>query len=506
MLKFIFSFRFFSFVAFLNIISINSIVVASEQCQWGQQYSRNMISAETELPDIFDPAIGKNIKWTAFLGSKTYSSPVVSRGKVLIGTNNDKPRDPRHKGDRGVLLCLNEADGSFCWQLVVPKIKEDIYKDWPGVGMVSTATIEEDRVYMVTNRGQVLCLDLDGFSNGNDGPFLEESAHMAENNYRHYELTDKDADIIWLFDLPLEVGVYPHDAAHGSILIDGHFLYVNTSSGLNSGHDAVRSPKAPTLIVLEKKTGRWIAKENEGIGPDIFHSAWSSPALGIVNETELIFYGGANGVVYAFEPIKSLPAEKDILSLNRVWLFDCDPRAPKENVHKYVGNRRESPSIIESMPVFYNDCVYVTVGGDIWWGKKTAWLKCIDATLSGDITEQGHIWSYALDEHCVSTPSIFDGLVFFADCGGKVHCIDAKSGQHYWTHQTKGEIWSSTLVADGKVYVGSQRGDFWILKASKEKKILSSVTLDSDIIGVPAAVNKTLYVSTMTKLYAIEKQ
>jgi outer membrane protein assembly factor BamB len=506
MCNFIFSFRILSLAAFLNIISINSFIIASEQCQWGQQYSRNMVSTETGLPDVFDPDTGKNIKWVASLGSKTYSSPVISGGKVLIGTNNDRPRDSRHKGDRGVLLCLNEEDGSLCWQLVVTKIKEDIYKDWPGVGMVSTATIEGNRVYMVTNRGQVLCLDLNGLVNGNDGPFLEESSRMAENDHRDYKLTEKDADIIWLFDLPLEVGVYPHDAAHCSILIDDSFLYVNTSSGLNSGHNAVRSPQAPCLIVLDKVSGRWIAKENEGIGPNIFHAAWSSPSMGVVNGRKLLYYGGANGLIYAFEPIELMPTTKDVESLTRIWSFDCDPLSPKENVHRYVGNRRESPSIIESMPVFYNDRVYITVGGDIWWGKKKAWLKCIDATLSGDITEHGQIWSYALDEHCVSTPSIYEGLVFVADCGGKVHCVDAESGEWYWTHRTKGEIWSSTLAADGKVYIGTQRGDFWILRASKEKEILSSVTLDNDIIGVPAAANKTLYVSTMTKLYAVEKR
>ena len=57
------------------------------------------------------------------LGTSTYSTPVISGGKVLIGTNNDEPRDPRHQGDRGVLLCLDEKDGRFCWQLVVPKLQ-----------------------------------------------------------------------------------------------------------------------------------------------------------------------------------------------------------------------------------------------------------------------------------------------------------------------------------------------------------------------------------------------
>jgi hypothetical protein len=81
-----------------------SVVYAEDRPQWGRRYSRNMVSDETGLPETFDPATGKNIKWVAPLGTQTYSTPVVAGGRVLIGTNNDRPRDPRHKGDRGVLI------------------------------------------------------------------------------------------------------------------------------------------------------------------------------------------------------------------------------------------------------------------------------------------------------------------------------------------------------------------------------------------------------------------
>ena len=77
---------------------------------------------------------------------------------------------------------------------------------------------------------------------------------------------------------------------------------------------------------------------------------------------------------------------------------------------------------------------------------------------TGDMTERGLVWSYPLDGHCCSTPAIHEGLVYVADCGGKVHCVDARSGQPYWVHDAGGEIWASTLVADGKVYIGTRRG------------------------------------------------
>ncbi|MFC1781803.1 PQQ-binding-like beta-propeller repeat protein, partial [Planctomycetota bacterium] len=210
-----------------------SSVLGFDQPQWGQKNSRNMVSDEIGLPETFDPQTGENIKWTVSLGSQNYSTPTIANGKVFIGANNDDPRDPRHRGDRGVLLCLNEEDGSLYWQLVVPRIEEDDdWLDWPRVGLPSPPTIEDGRVYTLTNRFELVCLDLDGHYNGDDGPYFEEGSHMAPKGEQAMQVTQTDADIIWLFDLPSEAGIYQHDAAHASILIDGPYLYLNSCNGV----------------------------------------------------------------------------------------------------------------------------------------------------------------------------------------------------------------------------------------------------------------------------------
>ena len=149
--------------------------------------------------------------------------------------------------------------------------------------------------------------------------------------------------------------------------------------------------------------------------------------------------------------------------------------------------------------------MYVTVGGDIWWGKHEAWLKCIDASKTGNITDYGEVWSYPLERHCCSTPAVYDGLVFVADCGRQVHCVDADTGRPYWTHETKGEIWGSTLAADGKVYIGTRRRDFWVLAASRNKRVISSIELDSPMNSTPVVANSVLYIATMKKLYAVKR-
>ncbi|HNS18999.1 MAG TPA: PQQ-binding-like beta-propeller repeat protein [Sedimentisphaerales bacterium] len=493
------------FAVLLGGTLVTACAFAGDHAQWGQAWTRNMVSNETGLVEDFDPATGRNVKWVVPLGSETWATPTVSQGRVFIGTNNDPPRDPRHKGDRSVLLCLDEKDGSLLWQLVVPKLGSDPYLDWPKAGIVSPATVEGNRVYIITNRGEAVCLDIEGQRNGNDGPYTDEGRHMVPSDGEPLEVTAIDADIIWLFDIPNQAGTWPHDGAHGSILIDGDFLYVNTSNGVDNTHRVIRRPEGPSLIVLDKRTGRLLARDNEGIGPRIFHSTWSSPAMGVVNGRKLVFFCGGDGVVYAFEPLQSTPPEGQVEVLKRVWRFDPDPTAPKENVSQYMGNREVSPSNIKSTPVFFENRLYVTHAGDIWWGKNQAWLKCIDATKTGDVTDSALVWSCELSDHCCSTPAVHDGLVYVADCGRMVRCIDAATGQVCWSHETKGDIWASTLVADGKVYVGTQRRDFWIFAAGREKKVLSEVRLDSAAAATPVAANGVLYVTTMKKLYALQR-
>jgi outer membrane protein assembly factor BamB len=235
----------------------------------------------------------------------------------------------------------------------------------------------------------------------------------------------------------------------------------------------------------------------------------------VVNERPLVFYGGGDGVVYGFEALtagaavssparsSAAPSGKNLSSVKAIWSFDCDPAAPKENISQYQGNRRESPSSIVGMPVFLDGRIYVAAGGDPWHGKRECWLKCIDATRTGDVTRTAALWSYPLARHCISTPSVTNGLVFIADMGRMLHCVDARTGQACWTHELDGEVWGSTLVADGKLFVGTQHGTLWVLEAGREKLVLGSVEMGEPIHTTPIAANGVLYVATMTRLYAL---
>ncbi len=152
------------FVILTTFLFVGFQTFATDWPQWGGRPTRNMYSSEKNLPDRFDPgkpksgseeidlATTKNVKWAAKVGSQSYGNVTVANGKVFIGTNNENPRDPKHQGDRSILMCFDEKTGEFLWQLVVPKLASGKVNDWENLGLLSSPTIEGNRVYLVTSR------------------------------------------------------------------------------------------------------------------------------------------------------------------------------------------------------------------------------------------------------------------------------------------------------------------------------------------------------------------
>ena len=510
-------------------VLLNSSAGAQDWPQWGGTPARNMYSPATGLPDHFtkaksgdikfksgteevDRANVENLKWVAKLGGQSYGNVTVSGGKVFIGTNNENPRDPRHVGDRSILLCLDEKTGDLVWQLVVPKLASGKVNDWESLGLLSSSTVEGDRLYVVSSRCETLCLDVNGMANGNDGPFKDEAKYVVkdvildkgkptERPAPPIEPGPKDADIIWRYDMIDELGVFPHNASDCAPLIIGDLVYVNTSNGQDWGHSNIPSPNSPSLIALDKRTGELMGEDDAKIGPHIFHGQWSSPSTGVVNGRQLLFFGGGNGICYAFDP--KPVKEGDTSYIKKVWWYDCNP--PERKKFKYPD--AEGPSEINATPVFWKNRIYTAVGQDPEHGEGVGIITCIDATKTGDITQTGKIWSYDKIHRSLSTASITpEGLLFIGDFSGYLHCFDAETGKLYWTHDLKSHIWGSTLVADGKVYIGNEDGDLTVFEASKEKKLLSVTNLGSPVYSTPVVANGVLYVSSNTHLFAFSQE
>ncbi len=185
--------------------------------------------------------------------------------------------------------------------------------------------------------------------------------------------------------------------------------------------------------------------------------------------------------------------------LKCVWSCDCNPPQYRfrdgKPIDYWSGNVQTSdsnkddgrfvgPSEIIATPVFYKNRVYVAIGQDPTHGRGRGMLTCIDATRTGDVSKTGKVWTFDRLDRSLSTVSIADGLLYIADLPGRLYCLDAESGKCYWVHDTKQQVWGSTLVADGKIYLGTRKA-LWVFKAGKEDRVLDQIRSRKPDLGHP---------------------
>lgn len=490
--------------------------------QWGRDSAKNMsspakgISIDITAGEKTDEGVegAKGAKWVVKLGSQAYGTPTIHQGQVFIGTNNEDPRVPEVKGDQGIVMAFDEQTGEFNWQLSVPKLGAGKVSDWEFLGICSSLSIDGKYGYIVTNRGEILCLDLYGMSDGNDGPFEDEAKYASGGLEKLAEAEpidqgEKGADIVWGYDMRSELGVFPHNITSSSVVITEDKIFASTSNGVDWSHINIPAPNSPCLIALDKETGELVGEEASGIGQNIMHCNWSSPAYAEdLNGTPTVIFGAGDGYTYGFHAnefdVEEDGGEKFYL-MKELWKVNCcpneyrfeggDPSAEKIKYATYPG-----PSEIISSPVVYNNKVYSVIGQDPEHGEGVGAITCIDPSKGNG--DDAIVWQFKEVGRSISTPSIVDGLVYIADYSGRIFCLDAETGEKVWEHDTLSHIWSSTLVVDGKVFLGNEDGELVVLKAGREYEELGIIEYPDPIYSTCVVANGTLYVMTQTHLYA----
>ena len=484
--------------------------MAQDWPMWGGTPDRNMVGNAKNLPtdivigetdgetEVVDMAGSKNLLWTAKLGSQSYGNTVVAGGKVFVGTNNEAPRDPKMDGDRGVLMCFDEKTGSFLWQLVIPKLGAGKVSDWEYVGLCSSPAVEDGRLWLVSNRGEVICLDVDGLADGNDGPFKDEAMFSSVDG-KPVAIGDQHADILWTFDMRKELGVFPHNVSSCSPLVAGDIVYASTSNGVDWSHTNIPAQRAPALVAFDKNTGKLLGEEISGVSERVLHASWSSPALGKVGGKDMLVWGGGDGFAYGFDPKPVMDKEEGFPILKELWRLDCNPEKyrKKDDGEPIKYATFKGPSEVIGTTIIVDEKVYAMIGQDPEHGDGLGRLNCIDAKTGKPD------WTYDEAGRSISTPAVFGDMVIVAEYDGDLHCVDAKTGKAHWVYSTDSRVWASPLVADGKIFLCTEDGEMHILAATKEEKVLGVIQFGGQIYSSPVVANDVLYVTSMTHLFAV---
>lgn len=472
--------------------------------RWGGSTSPNMAADVHGLPD--DPGAVEPL-WELKLGSHQYSIPTLDRGRIYLGINDAGIVRPGFEATAGgAVLCVEQATGKLLWQLPIPRnfdgVKAPYHFDQWSCGICSGPLVEGKRVYVVGSRGDLLCLDREGQADGNDGPFLDELGYMGLDPAGAPRLGPQDGDIVWRYNLLSELGINGHDVCGSTLLLVGDLLFASTANGIDDRHYKIPKPLAPTLIALDKRTGKLVARDDEKIGTRLLHCNWSSPLAAEVAGRILVFFGGGDGILYAFE-LPSANDGKEVQILQKAWSCDCNP--PEYRVRDgqpvpYSSASRNTPlgpSEIIGTPVFHQGRIYAAIGQSPVHGTGQGQLACVDAA-TGKI-----MWASKLVDRTLATAALADGLLYLPDNTGNLHCFDALTGERFWVHPLGAKTWcASAFVADGKVYAGDEASVLWVLKAGKEKQVLSRTRLKSPPI-TPTAAEGVLYLPTQKSLAAL---
>ena len=431
-------------------------------------------------PVDWDTSTGRNIVWSRELGRETFGRPVVSGDAVYVGTDNSLYLNPDYQKPAGVLAAFQATDGRFLWQDVATPVERGL-RDWLLPSTTATPYVEGNRLYYVTADCQLRCLDTQGLHDGeNNGPYRDEAFQDSAA-----------ADVVWELDMCGRLGVFPHEATNSEVLPIGDLLLVSTSNGQNEGHTRVPSPRAPSLIAVDRRSGEVVWRAI-GAGGQVLHGQWSSPVAANVNGRIQVLFGGGDGWLRSY----------DAASGHEIWRFDGNPKVARFLPRPGVLSR----SAIIASPVFADGRVFVAMGLSPGHGTGPSLIHALSPNGQGDVTGSRLLWTSGEVGRVVGTPIVKDGLLYVGDLSGMIYCLDAATGAVVWKHDTLGAIWGSLLLAGDRLYVGNEDGTMTILRAGRRKELVGHVEMDAPIYSAPALAGDSLYLATANRLYLIAQK
>jgi outer membrane protein assembly factor BamB len=289
---------------------------------------------------------------------------------------------------------------------------------------------------------------------------------------------DRDGNVIWRRSL---TEMYNRVSGYGgrvqSPIIDEDKVIISFISA-NWGDHRVPGHR---YLAMDKKTGDviWWAK------PGVKHldATYSIPAVAVINGVRQLIGANGDGHIYG---MKARTGEM-------LWDFKLSKRG------------------INSSVVVDGNYVYASHSEENYTTSEMGSVLCIDASLTGDITERGLVWRKDGITAGYASPAIANGRLYVADNAANLYCMDARSGRQLWEYRmgrvTKG---SPTITADGVIYVGTVNGRFLILKDAGdhcEELDVESFSVPSgaivEIYGSPIVADGRVYFMTRYDTYCL---
>ena len=288
----------------------------------------------------------------------------------------------------------------------------------------------------------------------------------------------KDGKLLWERSLTEEFGMWTtHGGRMSTPIVDGDQLIV---SGLTFSWGQFAGG-AHRFISFDKSNGqiRWVSAP-EGRPTD---TIYANPYVADVNGTRLFFSGGSDGAMHAIKIGTGEP----------VWHWNVSKRG------------------LNTAALMVGPDVIVTHSEENMDVNEMGMLAAVPAASKGTLTDKDARWIVRDVQAGYGSPVSDGQRIYIADNGGVLFAFDVKDGKQLWRKNLGTIQKSSPVLADGKLYVGTENGKFFILKPRAD----GVDVLDDDempagvdgnpqpIIASPAVARGRIYLVTMEKMFAI---
>lgn len=288
-----------------------------------------------------------------------------------------------------------------------------------------------------------------------------------------------EGTILWDRSLPEEYGaVTTHGGRTTSPIVEGDKVILNAL--VLAWGDLGRTGNR--YFAFDKRTGQtiWIAS------PQTRHydTNYSTPIVADLAGGRSLIVGGTDG---AYHAIRVNTGEK-------VWSVDVSKRA------------------ILNSAIFRNGIAYITHGEENIGTTEMGMVAALDANRGGELKEDAFRWRTLGFLPTYASPVMDGQYLYSVDNSAIVAGFDLEKGTRLWEKSLGTLQKGSPVLADGKLYVGTENGRFYILRPSaKGVEVLDEDWLGSQdtpeaIVASPIVADGRVYVTSMDATYAIGKR
>lgn len=285
--------------------------------------------------------------------------------------------------------------------------------------------------------------------------------------------------LLWERSLGEEVGfLSTHGGRIVSPIIDGDLVIISgiTFAWGTQGRGQHR------FMGFNKKTGECYWSSNFATRP--YDTTYAPPIISTVNGMRLLIQGASDGFVYALKPQTG----------EMVWKYEVSKRGLNTGI------------------LVKDNIAYITHSEENLASSEMGMLSALDASMKGDIKLEQAKYNVLGWQGGFSSP-VTDGDIFYQiDNSANLAAFDLKTGNKIWVQKLGARQTASLVMGDGKLYVGTENGKFFILKPNATGcEILDSDQLGTEekpeaILASVAISNGRVFLVSDTATYCIGKK